>query len=243
MEKQNKFVELSQTNRSLITDIYHFMIKRPAVNTFIKFKDPAEQKDYCQRILHRLNVRVNDFTVLNIHKIGINVPGKYVFEELLTWNNDSKFWPSRLAHLKLRNDSLDHVQIYLFGLENIFSFKPLHIRGVPLPQLFSLEKRKFNIEPHTMDFDNARSLLYDCSGGYPIGIFSLYVRSSIKEQNEHEKSQLFFMVAFDFFGLKQNFLIHLVRKIWQKIHNRVTTHVLHRIKLICEANFETMSGH
>jgi hypothetical protein len=43
--------------------------------------------------------------------------------------------------------------------------------GMKLPQLFILKKLHFNRTPRTSDLDNARSLLYDCSGGYPIGIF------------------------------------------------------------------------
>lgn len=241
MENQNKIQQLPPQSESLISDIYHYLIKPPAINTFIKFENPDEQKEYCQRILHRLNVEVCEYTVLNIHKIGINAPGKYVFEELLKWNNNSRYWPSKLARLKLPDGSLDCVQIYLFGLDTILSFKPLKIRGLHLPELFKLEKRQFNSTPHTSDFDNARSLLYNCSGGYPIGIFSLYVRSSIKDRNEMEITQLFFMVAFDFFGIKPNFITHFIKEIWQNIHNRVTANVMHRIKLICETKFESIS--
>jgi hypothetical protein len=242
VDKQNDLPELPPTSESLFADIYHFLVKPPDYNTFIKFENTAEQKDYCQRILHRLNVRVNDFTVLNIHKIGIHAPGKYVFEELLTWDNNSIYWPNKLARVKRIDGSLDNVQIYLFGLENIFSSKRLNLQGVHLPHLFKLEKRQFNFTPHTSDFDNARSLLYDCGGGYPIGIFSLYVRSSINEQNEKEMTQLFFTTAFDFFGLKQNRYIKFIKSFWEKIHNRVTANVLHRIKLICETKFDSIAS-
>jgi hypothetical protein len=239
---QKKLSGLPSASKNLFTDIYHFLVKPPEFDTHIQFVDTAEQKDYCQRILHRLNVRVNDYTVLNIHKIGINVPGKYVFEELLTWDKDSAFWPNKIARVNRLNGSLDAVQLYLFGIESIFSSKRLHLKGLPLPQLFKLKKRQFNFTPHTADFDNARSLLYDCGGGYPIGIFSLYVRSSINEQNEKEMTQLFFTTAFDFFGLKQNHFTEPIKKIWAKIHNRVTANVLHRIKLICEKKFDSIAS-
>jgi hypothetical protein len=241
VEIQKDFPGLPPSSESLLADLYHFLLIPPEIDTFIKFKNPAEQKDYCQRLMNRLNVRVNDYTVLNIHKIGINAPGKYVFEELLTWDNTSIYWPNKLARIKLIDGTLDRVQIYLFGLEKIFSFKLLNIRGVRLPQLFRLKKHRFNFTPHTSDPDNARSLLYDCGGGYPIGIFSLYVRSSINEQNEKEMTQLFFMVAFDFFGLKKHRNMRLIKRIWQKIHNRVTSNVLNRIKLICETKFDSIS--
>jgi hypothetical protein len=242
VEIQKDLSGLPPSSESLLADLYHFIFKPPEFDTFIKFENPAEQKDYCQRILHRLNVRVNDYTVLNIHKIGINAPGKFVFEELLTWDNTSIYWPNSLARIKLIDGTLDKVQIYLFGIEKIFAVKQLNLNGVHLPQLFRLEKRRFNFTPHTSDFDNARSLLYDCGGGYPIGIFSLYVRSSINEENEKEMSQLFFVVAFDFFGLKKHRNMRLIKSIWQKIHNRVSANVLNRIKLICETKFNSISA-
>ena len=242
MGKQKKNQVLLPLSDSILADMYHFLLIPPEVDTFIKFDNPREQKDYCQRILQRLNVRVNDYSVLNIHKIGINVPGKYVFEELLTWDNNSIYWPNNLARVKRIDGTLNRVQIYLFGFEKIFAIKSLNIKGLPLPKLFRLEKRQFNITPHTSDLDNARSLLYDCEGGYPIGILSLYVRSSIHAQNEKEITQLFFITAFDFFGLKKNLGTELIKKIWEKIHNRVTSNVLNRIKLICETKFDTISA-
>jgi hypothetical protein len=242
MNKQDNFQELPTSSESLLADIYHFLLKPPEFNTFIKFNNPTDKKYYIRRIMHRLNVRVNDYAVLNIHKIGINVPVKYVFEELLTWDNNSVYWPNNLARIKRIDGTLDRVQIYLFGIEKIFVIKLLNLNGVSLPQLFRLEKRQFNFIPLTTDLDNGRSLLYDCGGGYPIGIFSLYVRSSIDEQNEKEISQLFFIVAFDFYGLKKNIQIKLIKKIWEGIHNRVTANVLNRIKLICESKFDSISA-
>jgi predicted DNA binding CopG/RHH family protein len=68
------------------------------------------------------------------------------------------------------------------------------------------------------------------------------VRSSINEENEKEMSQLFFVVAFDFFGLKKHRNMRLIKSIWQKIHNRVSANVLNRIKLICETKFNSISA-
>jgi hypothetical protein len=100
-----------------------------------------------------------------------------------------------------------------------------------------MDKLRFTSSPSTKDMDNARSLLYECSGGYPIGIFSMYVRSSIADQHEEELSQLFFMVAFDFFGKQNWFNRYLLNDIWENIHNRVTANILNRIKIICEYKF------
>ena len=96
---------------------------------------------------------------------------------------------------------------------------------------------KFQHTPPASDDDNARYLLYKCSGGYPIGIFTLYVRSSIVENNEAEKAQLFSMVAFNFYGEKKWFYNNIINWIWEKIHNRVTTNILNRMKVIFEKKF------
>ena len=204
MKRLNESKPSFSISPNLFSDIYQFLIKPPHIRTSIKFDNPTALQDYSLRILHRLNVRVDDYTVLNIHKIGINVPGKYVFEELLTWDKNSMYWPNKIARVKRCDGSLDRIQLYLLGIEKIFAIKHFQFRGLKLPYLFRLERRQFNYTPHTSDFDNARSLLYDCKGGYPIGIFSLYVRSSINEQNEKEMAQLFFIVAFDTVGGQGN---------------------------------------
>jgi hypothetical protein len=242
VEKQKKNPELPPSSGSILTDLYHFFLRPPEFKTFIKFDNPIDRKYYGLRLLHRSNVMVHEYNVLNIHKIGINAPGSYVFEELLKWGKNSAYWPNNIARIKSIDGNLNRVQIYLFGMEKIFEIKSLSLHGVRLPQLFKLEKRQFKFVPQTMDLDNEHSLLYDCGGGYPIGIFSLYVRSSRKERNEKEMSQLFFTVAFDFFGLKRDRQMKLIKSIWEKIHNRVTTNVLNRIKLICETNFESISA-
>ena len=130
---------------------------------------------------------------------------------------------------------MDHIEIYLFGIETIFQF--FGFKGYSLPPLFSIKKLRFNQTPQTSDVDNARSLLYNCEGGYPIGIFSLYVRSSIEEQNEGEKTQLFSMVAFNYYGKKQWFYTHIINHIWEAIHNRVTSNILNRMRRIFEVKF------
>ena len=229
------------TSGTLWSDLYYFLLRKPEEETLIRFATPVERANFSQRILQRLEIGVDQYTVLNIHKIGIDIPGRYVFEELLTWDSDSDYWPNQLARVKRQEGTLDHVLVYLFGLENIFSFAHPKYNGIKLPPLFKLNKLRFNRTPRTSDQDNARSLLYDCSGGYPIGIFSLYVRSSIAEQNEMEASQLFFMVAFNFFG-KQNWVYdHFINRIWESIHNRATANIMNRIKKICETKFNTFS--
>jgi hypothetical protein len=240
VELQKKNNGLPPLSKDLFADLYHFLLNPPKFKTYLKFKNPTDQKYYGLRLLHRSNVMVHEYKVINIHKIGINAPGKNIFEELLKWDENSLYWPNNLARIKRIEGTLDRIQIYLFGLEKILGIKPLKINGFRLPQLFRLEKRQINFIPKTTDLENECSLLYDCAGGYPIGIFSLYVRSSKKEHHEEEMSQLFFTVAFDFFGLKKDRHSIFFKSFWEKIHNRVTANVLNRIKLICESKFDSI---
>jgi hypothetical protein len=189
--------------------------------------------------MQRVGVGVTDYTILNIHKIGIEVPVRYVFEELLQWDRNSDYWPNHMARVKRVEGDLKNVQIFLFGLEKMdyrkTAAKPLFI----LKPLFSMAALKFQHTPEASDADNARFMLYKCSGGYPIGIFSLYVRSSISENEEKEQTQLFSMVAFNFYGKKQWFFTHFINGIWEKIHNRTTSNILNRIKIIFEDKFQS----
>ena len=179
---------------------------------------------------------VNEYSVLNIHKIGIDVPVKYVFEELLQWDGNSNFWPNQLARVKRINGSLEKIVIYTLGLEKI-NFWGVLSTGIKFKPLFNMSALKFQLTTPASDTDNARYLLYKCSGGYPIGVFSLYVRSSISEQNEIEKTQLFSLAAFNFYGKKSWFYNNLINPVWEKIHNRTTNNILNRMKTEFESKF------
>jgi hypothetical protein len=223
-------------NVSLWSDIRSYFLIKPEIKTLVKYKTLEAREKYSQRILQRLNVDVTDYTVLNIHKIGIEVPARYVFEELLHWNGRSKYWPNQIARVKRINGDLENILIYTFGIEKIrwgwFKSKEFNITP-----LFNMTALKFQHTPPSSDDDNARYLLYKCSGGYPIGIFTLYVRSSISEYNEKEKAQLYSLVAFNFYGEKKWFHNHIIFWRWEKIHNRVTSNILNRIKVIFEKKF------
>ncbi len=107
-----------------------------------------------------------------------------------------------------------------------------------LLHLFDLNAIKIQKVPAPFDFDNARYLLYESQGGYPIGIFSMYVRTSIPERGEKEMSQLFILTGFEFFGKKKFSNMLPIRKIWEMVHNRVTNNVAFRFKQLCEWRFE-----
>ncbi len=88
--------------------------------------------------------------------------------------------------------------------------------------------------PDAADADNARFFLWNCSGGYPIGVFSIFVRSAIPGRGESEPTQLFFAVGFDPFGRRLLGRIGPVRTLWQFVHDRVTSNVMNRFKRLCE---------
>jgi hypothetical protein len=221
---------------SILSDFRYYFFTNPKIKTLIKYSSPSERESVSQRILQRLDVDVTKYRVLNIHKIGIDVPTRHVFEELLHWDGKSDYWPNQVARIKRINGNLEKILIYILGLEKI-TLKWFGSREIKLTPLFNMSALKFQHTPPDSDADNARYLLYECSGGYPIGIFTLYVRSSIVEQNETEKAQLFIMVAFNFYGKKMWFYNYILNWIWEKIHNRATVNILNRIKMIFENKF------
>lgn len=219
-----------RASRNLIADFLNFLVHKPRISTFVKLNTYELRKDYTQRVLQRIGIEVSGYTVLNFHKVGIDAPAGAIFEELLNWNGDSTCWPNHLAEVYRIDDQIEEIEILLFG-----------IKKFPcgwLSPLFKLNSLHIQHTPATVDLDNARYLLYKCSGGYPIGIFAMYVRSSIPEQNETSQSQLFFGVGFDFYGKKKTSKFNLVNFIWTKIHNRVTANTLNRMKQLCEWRFE-----
>lgn len=215
-----------EKSRNIFTDIRHFLLHKPAIPTFIEFSGTEDRLDYGYQIGQRTGVDATKYSVLNIHRIGIDVPVRYVFEELLSWDGDSTCWPNHIATVDRLEGQLEKIQIYLMGFKKI---KPL----------FSLDAIKFQHLPGISD-DNARYLLFDSHGGYPIGFFAMYVRSAITEQNETEKAQLFFAVGFDFYGKVRGIDIRFINKIWEMIHNRVTSNILNRLKQLCEWRFQRL---
>lgn len=225
-------------SKNIFTDIWFFLLKSPKYKTFIKFKTFQDRINFRNRILQRIDLDASQYSILNVHKVGVNAPANYIFEELLNWNGDSTCWPNHIAQVFRIDNKIENIQIlpfgrstYPFGLKN-------GIFGLNFIPLFSLNARKIQYVPSLNESDNARYLLYDCTGGYPIGFFSMYVRSSISDLNEKEQSQIFFVVGFDFFGKKNLRDKSLIVKIWVIIHNRVTRNVMNRFRQLCEWRFE-----
>jgi hypothetical protein len=162
---------------------------------------------------------------MNIHRIGVEAPASFLFHELMKWNGDSICWPNHIARVNLQENRIEDIVITLPGrFYKLFVMKAIRIRQIPAPN----------------DTDNARYFLYQCSGGYPIGIFSLYVRTSIAERGEQEMSQLFFLTSFNFYGKQFWSRIKPLRAVWEWIHNRVTSHVAYRFKQLVEWQFENL---
>jgi hypothetical protein len=213
------------SSRGILHDLRIFLARRPAIPTLAKASDPDTREDYIQRIRQRLGISVAGYGVLNVHRIGIEAPGKLVFEELLTWHDASTWWPNHLASVDRVNGSIERIRMLLFGT-----------RGSSIP-LFRLNAIRLQRDPGLTDLDDARYVLYETSGGYPVGVFAVFVRSRIADRGENENSQLFFTVGFNFYGKKDWPHRHVINPVWEWVHNRATANILNRFKRVCEWRF------
>ncbi|MCP3978863.1 MAG: hypothetical protein GY716_05970 [bacterium] len=220
-------------SRWLLSDLRAFFFHRPAILTQADTRSPRGRHDYEQRIRQRTGIAVEQYGVLNIHRIGIEAPVRHVFEELLIWDGDSSCWPNNLASVRRVGGSLDEIRVRLLGIRllPLFSLRSIKLQKVPVPE----------------DGDNARYLVYKCEGGYPIGVFCLYVRSGIAALGERSTTQFFLATGFNFYGKRNWSRDNLIYRIWATIHNRVTANVLNRFKQLCEWRFRRLqsdlSGH
>ena len=230
-------------SKNLLTDILYFLLHRPEKSTLIKFKSEEERDDYNQRVMQRTGINPDHYSVLNIHKIGVDAPVSYIFNELMEWNGDSTCWPNHIAKVDRINNDIRHIKINSFGWKK-YPFRFMKsLFGFQLIPLFSLNAIEIKEVPDAFDFDNARYLLYECSGGYPIGVYAMYVRSSIADMGEVAQSQLIFAVGFNFYG-KEDWQKHrkLINRLWESVHNRVTANVLNRVKQLGEWRLETIQN-
>lgn len=229
-------------SNGLFSDFRNFLWNKPPISTLIKFNSDEKRLEYNDRILQRVGEGVDRYSVLNVHRIGIEAPVSYIFNELLNWNGDSTCWPNHIAKVERIDDDIEAIRILPFGWKQYpFRFQKSFF-GLNFIPLFSLNSIRIKRVPDAFDFDNARYLLYKCSGGYPIGIFMMYVRSSIADMAETEQSQLFFTVGFNFYGKEYRSNWSFVNRIWEGVHNRVTANVLNRIKQLSEWRIEKMEA-
>lgn len=249
MTSQTRLIKDKQTckqppnrSRNVFTDIKYFLLDKPASNTLINFSSEEEKREYTESVLQRIGIDVDKYKIFNIHRIGVEAPSSYVFDELMKWNGDSSCWPNNIAKVYLQDENLEKIQIFLFGKPKYLTKKENGIFGFKFLHLFDLTSIKIQHTPDASDVDNARYLLYECRGGYPIGVFCMYVRSSIPERGEKEMTQLFMMVGFDFYGNKTLSKMRFIRQIWGTLHNRVTGNVGKRFKQLCEWRFDKFAN-
>lgn len=225
--------EAPKRRATIFGNFRQYIFKRPPVETLVAHDGRGTRQEIGQSILQRTGIDITNYRMLNLHRIGIDAPASYVFDELMKWNGDSICWPNQIAKVTLVGNTLDKIKIYLFGIN-------FRLLGFNFFHLFDLNALRIQKIPASSDLDNARYLLYECKGGYPIGVFSMYTRSSIPERGEKELSQLFLMVSFNFYG-KSNSRINIFNKVWERIHNRATSNIMYRFKQLCEWKFESFT--
>jgi len=228
-------------SKGILSDIVNFFIKKPKYQTSIKLDTSAERYEYNQRIIQRIGIDSDQYSVLNINKIGIDAPVNNIFNELILFDGNPRCWPNHIAKVDRVDNDFKNIRMLPFGWKR-YPFKFMKsFFGLPLIPLFLLKAIKVKEVPDNFDFDNARYVLYECSGGYPIGFLAIYIRSSIPERGETSKSQLVFGVGFNFFGKKEwQGKRKFISAVWEWAHNRVTANVLNRIKLLSEWRLENM---
>jgi len=243
-KKSIKSSTLSPPSKSsgLFSDFRNFLWNKPKISTLIKFTSEEKRNEYNSRILQRVGEGVDRYTVLNVHHIGIEAPVSYVFNELLNWNGDSSCWPNHIAKIERIDDDIQAIRVLPFGWKKYPFGGVKSFLGMKFIPLFLLNSIRIKRVPDPFDFDNARYMLYKCSGGYPIGIFMMYVRSSIADMGETEQSQLYLTVGFNFYGKEYQSKWAFINKIWEAIHNRVTANVLNRIKQLSEWRLAKMES-
>jgi hypothetical protein len=230
-------------SRSTLDDIRHFFLHRPQRRTLVEMSGAREREDMAERIAQRIGIDVEPYSVLNVHQIGIEAPVWLVFDEIARWSGQSPAWPNHVATVEGLDENRERVRITLLGDPSGRAHGRAWRVGARLRTLFNMRLVDVHAEPAPEDQDNARYLVWECSGGYPIGVFSIYARSAIPSRGETEPTQLFFAVGFNPYGRRLLSAIHPVRLTWEAIHNRVTGNILNRFKAMCEVRFaELRSG-
>ncbi len=229
-------------SRGLVSDIRSFVLHKPSIPTLIEVDSEAAREDYSQRIAQRLGINVAQYAILNIHRIGIEAPARHVFEELLQWNGKPAYWPNSIVKVERTDGRMEQFQFFLLGKrKSLFGLKN-GIFGLNFIPLFRMDAVAVQHLPSESNFDNARYLLYECSGGYPVGVCGIYIRSPIADLGETEQAQTFFAVGFNFYGKENWPRKHTINQLWEGIHNRVTANVLNRFKHECEKIFQKVQA-
>jgi hypothetical protein len=236
--KKSESEGLPEQSRSIVSDIRRFVFRRPSIPTLMEHNSDAVREDYEHRIGQRLKLSVSEYAIMNIHKIGIAAPAGFVFEELLSWQAVLRCWPGHLATLDRVDGDFEHLRVYLLGRKKRLLGLDFDMFGLNVVPLFTMKAVKIQRVPDPSDFDSPRYMLYECSGGYPVGMFCCYVRTPISDIGETQQSQVFMAVVFNFYGKRNWPDTHIVNAVWKTIHNRVTANILNRFKQLCEFKFQ-----
>ena len=92
----------------LVSDVTGFVFHRPEISTHVAVESDSWREDYTLRIAQRTGVDVSVYSILNIHRIGINAPVEIVFEEVERCQRDVV---RRVALEPLRVDTARHREI------------------------------------------------------------------------------------------------------------------------------------
>ncbi|MCL7968629.1 MAG: hypothetical protein M8867_03255 [marine benthic group bacterium] len=219
---------------SVASDIRSFILHRPAIPTQVSVESDSWREDYTRRIAERTGVDVSVYSILNIHRIGIDAAVETVFDEVERWEGGSACWPDHLATIEQTPGEQDGFRVVFLGRSG--TMRRLRRRlGPEFGTLFVATVSEARRVPDLRDTENARFFLWNCSGGYPIGVFSIFARSRIAERGETAPTQLFFAVGFNPYG---SWTLGRIggpfRSAWQFLHDRVTSNVLNRFKQLCE---------
>ncbi len=233
----NPSISMPPESRSTLDDIRLFFLRRPERPTLVETETEVERDDMAERIEQRIGIDVESYSVLNVHQIGIEAPVWLVFDEIARWSGQSPAWPNYVATVEGLDAKRERVRIVLLGDPDAQTRGEGWRLGARLRTLFNMRLLDVHAEPEADDQDNARYLVWECSGGYPIGVFSIYARSAIPSRGETETTQLFFAVGFNPYGRRFLSAIFPVRRTWEAIHNRVTANILNRFKAMCEVRF------
>jgi len=106
---------------NLLTDIKYFFTRKPAIGTYVKIHSEEEKKEISQRIFQRTGVIVDNYNVLNLHKIAVDTPAQYLFEEVMKWDGNSCWWPNHIAHVSYLDNDKKNIKINLFKPVKIFN--------------------------------------------------------------------------------------------------------------------------
>jgi len=226
----------------VLSDLRRYIFHRPEVSTQVEIRSPEEREESNLRIVQRLPISVDRYRVLNVHRVGIRTPVAFALHELLRWSDDPPYWPNHIATVETLDGGFERMRFLLCGPWTAQIRRLIAGFAPNFGTLFRMRLLRFQDVPPPGEPDNARYLLYECSGGYPIGIFCIYLRSRIDELDEVEETQFFFTVSFDFYGRRDWLGVRLTDSVWQRIHNRVTANVLVRYQQHCEVEFQKLTG-